>query len=240
VSGRIVVVALGGAAALAGLAIAIRPSLTTGFSPTYVVVTLVGVLALLQAVGAALARRRGERRRADLPEVERRRSFPQPGTAFDERLAALPRWPGRRADRQRRIVRDELREVAEETLVRYGGLAPTEATERIESGTWTEDPRAAWFLAPDAAIGVPLTERVRDALGVEYAFGRRARATVAELAAYTRTERSDGDGRTAVEPAGRRRTNGDRPTGGRGDRTGGPGEGRDERPGVGTSGGGRG
>lgn len=239
-NGRVVVVALGGAAALAGLAVAVRPSLTTGFSPTYVVVTLVGVLALLQAIGAALARRRGERRQADLPEVERRRAFPHPGAAFDERLAALPRWPGRRADRQRREIREELREVAVETLVRYGGLAPTEAAERIESGTWTEDPRAAWFLAPDAAIGIPLTERVRDALGVEYAFGRRARVTVAELTAYTRTRRSDGDERAEGERVDARPTGWSRPTAGRGDRLGGNGEGWDERRGGSTDGGGRG
>lgn len=186
-NGRTVVVVLGGAAVVAGLAVAVRPSLAAGVSPTYIVVTLVGILALLQTIRAALARHRGERRQAALPEVERRRPFPTPGSTFDERLAALPRWPGRRADRHRGAIRNELREVAAETLVRYGGLAPTEAAEQVEAGTWTDDPRAAWFLAPDAGRGVPLTERFRDALGTEYAFARRARITVATLAAYTET-----------------------------------------------------
>lgn len=183
-SGRVLLVALGAATAVAGLAVALRPSLATGISPTYIVVTLVGLLALAQAVGAGLARLRGERRQAVLPEVERRRPFPAPGGAFDERLASLPRWPGRTSDRQRMTVRSELRELAEETLVWYGGFTPEEATERIEAGTWTDDPRAAWVLAPGASRAVPLAARVRDALGAEYAFGRRARATVAALAAY--------------------------------------------------------
>lgn len=197
-SGRAVFVAVGAAAAVAGLAVVLRPSLAAGLAPTYLAVTLVGVLALVQAAGAALARLRGERRQADPPEVERRRVFPAPGAAFDETLASLPRRLGRSADRHRTAVRAELREVAEETLVRYGGLSPEEATERIETGTWTDDVRAVSFFAPESARGIPLTERVRDALGAEHAFARRARAVVGALTAYARTDRptsaSNGDG----------------------------------------------
>lgn len=183
-SGRVVFAVVGAAAAVAGLAVALRPSLAAGLSPTYVAVTLVGALALVQAAGAAMARFRGEQRQADLPEVERRRAFPSPGEEFDETLASLPRWGGRSADRHRVTVRNELREVTEETLVRYGGLTPEEATERIETGTWTEDVRAVSFFAPGTERGVPLTERVRDAFGTEHAFARRARAVVGALVAY--------------------------------------------------------
>jgi hypothetical protein len=189
VSGRVLFVAVGAAAAVAGLAVALRPSLAAGLSPTYVAVTLVGALALLQAGGAALERLRGERRQADPPEVERRRVFPTPGEEFDERLASLPRRAGRSADRHRAAVRTELREATEATLVRYGGLTPEEATDRVEEGTWTEDVRAVSFFAPEAARGIPLTERVRDALGAERAFARRARAVVGVLEAYARTGR---------------------------------------------------
>ncbi|MEF8843020.1 MAG: hypothetical protein V5A62_15580 [Haloarculaceae archaeon] len=188
-SGRVLFVAVGAAAAVAGLAVALEPSLAAGFSPTYVAVTLVGALALLQAAGAAMARLRGEQRQADLPEVERRRVFPSPGEEFDETLASLPRWAGRSSDRHRVAIRNELREMTEETLVRYGGLTPEEATDRIEAGTWTEDVRAASFFAPSAERGVPLTERVRDAFGTEHAFARRARAVVGALVAHSRTSR---------------------------------------------------
>lgn len=212
-SGRVLFVAVGAAAAVAGLAVALQPSLAAGVSLTYVAVTLVGVLALLQATGAALARLRGERRQADLPEVERRRVFPRPGGEFDETLASLPRRIGRAADRHRLSVRNELREVTEETLVRYGGLTPEEATERIETGTWTEDVRAASFFAPEAKGAIPLTERVRDAFGTERAFARRARAVVGVLEAYARTSRPasagtgdgpGGDGRPTADGDGRR------------------------------------
>lgn len=191
-SGRVVFVAVGVAAAVAGLAVAVRPSLAAGLSPTYLVVTLVGVFAVLQATGAAMARLRGERKQAEPPEVERRRVFPAPGTAFDESLASLPRRAGRAADRDRLSLRTELREVTEETLVRYGGLTPEEATERIEAGTWTEDVLAVSLFAPDAERGIPLTERVRSAFGTEQAFVRRSRAVVGALAAYAETGRTGG------------------------------------------------
>jgi len=207
VSGRVLFVAVGAAAAVAGLAVALEPSVAAGFSPTYVAVTLVGGFALLQAAGAALARFRGERRQADPPEVERRRAFPTPGAEFDERLASLPRRIGRSADRQRTALRTELREVTEETLVRYGGLTPEEAVERIETGTWTEDVRAVSFFAPGADGGIPLTERVRGVLGTERAFARRARAVVGALAAYSRASRPTGE---REPPGGDEATDGNR------------------------------
>ena len=191
-SGRVVFVAVGVAAAVAGLAVAVRPSLAAGLSTTYLLVTLVGAFAVLQAVGAAMARLRGERTQAEPPEVERRRVFPSPGTRFDESLASLPRRPGRAADRDRLSLRTELREVTEETLVRYGGLTPEEAAERIETGTWTEDVMAVSLFAPDARRGIPITERVRSAFGAEQAFVRRARAVVGALAAYAETSQSGG------------------------------------------------
>ena len=205
-SGRVVFVAVGVAAAVAGLAVAVRPSLAAGLSTTYLVVTLVGAFAVLQALGAAMARLRGERTQAEPTEVERRRVFPSPGTVFDESLASLPRRAGRAADRDRLSLRKELREVTEETLVRYGGLTPEEATERIEAGTWTEDVMAVSLFAPDAKRGIPITERVRSALGAEQAFVRRARAVVGALAAYAET------GRTGGVPAVEHGTNGARTT----------------------------
>jgi hypothetical protein len=200
VSGRVLFVAVGAAAAVGGLAVALRPSLAAGFSPRYVAVTLVGGLALLQATGAALARLRGDRRQAGPPEVERRRVFQTPGAEFDRSLASLPRRIRRGADRQRLSIRNELREATEETLVRYGGLTPEEANERIETGTWTEDVRAVSFLAPATERGVPLTERVRGAFGTERAFARRARAVVGVLATYSRTDRTAGDASTDGGP----------------------------------------
>ena len=174
-SGRVLFVAVGAAAAVAGLAVALRPSLAAGLSPTYVAVTLVGALALLQAGGAALERLRGERRQADPPEVERRRVFPTPGEEFDERLASLPRRAGRSADRHRAAVRTELREATEATLVRYGGLTPEEATDA---------------LGAERAFA----RRARAVVGVLEAYARTGRpASAADDGASTNRAATDGD-----------------------------------------------
>jgi hypothetical protein len=188
---RTVLVALGVAAAAAGLAVAVQPSLAGGLSPTSALVTLVALLGLVGALGAARSRLRGRRREAALPAVERRRSFPTPGEGFDRRLAELPEHAPRSADRERALVRSRLRETAVDVLGRYGGLSPEGAEAALESGTWTTNPEAVAFFAPDADRALSLVDRVRDALGAERTFTRRARAVVDALSTYA-TEGKEG------------------------------------------------
>jgi len=83
-----------------------------------------------------------------------------------------------RTDRQR--VRRRLTELAVATIAAREECTRAAASERVARGTWTDDPRAAAFLADDERA--PLDVRIEDWL-----FGppteRRARATVAEIAA---------------------------------------------------------
>lgn len=194
--------AVGAAAAAAGLLVVLRPSLAGGLAPTYVVVTAVGVLGLVQGVGVAYGRLRGERLAADLSAVERPRAFPTPGEAFDAGLRDLPRAASREADRERAVVRERLRTAAVAVLTRYEGYDREGAERALDRGTWTDDPRAAAFFAPETA-DTALTARIRDAVAAERAFVRRAGAVAAVLDARvtegrpTRVDRTAGDERPA-------------------------------------------
>lgn len=119
------------------------------------------------------------------------RSLPTPervgatrATAGEEIDAALERAAedGERGERARISVRREIRTVAVETLVDAADLDEDEAKRRLETGEWTDDPRAAAFLGSDVARP-PLRLRLRDWLSADPSFERRARATVDEIAA---------------------------------------------------------
>jgi hypothetical protein len=187
--------ALAAATAVAGLLVAVRPSLAGGLSPTYVVVTAVGVLGLVQAVGVGYSRLRGQRLAATPTRVERPRSFPTPGGEFDRGLGGLPRLTTREADRERAVVRERLRETALAVLTRYEGYDRAAAERALDRGTWTDDPEAAAFFAPDTAEEA-FTDRIRDAVAAERAFVRRAGAVTAVLDARVtegRPTRADRD-----------------------------------------------
>lgn len=192
----------GAATAAAGLLVALRPSLAGGLSPTYVVVTVVGVLGLVQAAGVTYSRLRGDRLAAELREVERPRSFPAPGDTFEQGLRRLPRAASREADRERAVVRERLREAAVAVLTRYEGYDREGAERALDRGTWTDDPRARAFFAPETA-DTALSARIRDAVAAERAFVRRAGAVAAVLDARvtegrpTRAE-TDHDGTVAT------------------------------------------
>jgi hypothetical protein len=80
-------------------------------------------------------------------------------------------------------------------LTRYEGYDRTAAERALDRGTWTDDPKAAAFFAPDTAEEA-LTDRIRDAVAAERAFVRRAGAVTAVLDARVtegRPTRADRD-----------------------------------------------
>lgn len=192
---RTVLAALGVATVAAGLAIVLQPSLAGDVAPTSVFVTMVGFLGLLQAATAARSRLQNRRREATFSVVERPRTFPTPGEEFDRRLADLPTLPPRSADRERALLRERLRTAAVGVLARYGGFSAERAETALEEGTWTADPDAVAFFAPDADPALSLTDRVRDALAAERVFIRRACAAVDALDRYA----ADPDSEAAVD-----------------------------------------
>lgn len=85
--------------------------------------------------------------------------------------------------RHRRDAFQSLRDAAATVLVTRDGCERSEALRRLDEGTWTDDPRAAWFLGSSEVLEPPLSIRIRDwANGERYQRG--VRATTAAIEAY--------------------------------------------------------
>jgi hypothetical protein len=196
--------AAGAAAVIAGVAVVLDPSLASAFGPTpdRLLVVALAALALLQGLAAAASRIGGDGRAADLPAVEQRFRATVPGDAFEDRLAALPEHSVSRRDEERAAIRERLEGLAVSVLVDRG-LDEAAARRHLEAGTWTTDDAAAIFFMPAADRGLSLERRVRDALGPDVAFVRRARRTVAAITAHAEGEvPPPGDAATAGGDAG--------------------------------------
>ncbi|MFB6162455.1 MAG: hypothetical protein ABEJ86_03315 [Halococcoides sp.] len=127
--------------------------------------------------GTGTRRIRGRSRR---PDDDQAQPEAIPGSEIETALDRLRERDGAvpvQTERQR--IRRRLTEAAIDTVSEAEGISHQAAADRVAAGTWTDDPRAAAFLGDDRA---PLWVRIRDWL-----FGppteRRARATVAEIAA---------------------------------------------------------
>jgi hypothetical protein len=101
-----------------------------------------------------------------------------PGAAFDRELAAIP-GHSQRGAADRDAVRERLRELAVAHLVRETGASTAAAHDRLDAGTWTDDPvAAALFTGADPSV----RSQVRVLLGGRSAFHRRVDRVVAVLA----------------------------------------------------------
>lgn len=85
---------------------------------------------------------------------ERTPSTPTPGDELEQllnRWSLLPIPPARR-----NRIRNQLQRAAVQTVVRTTGCSATAATERLEQGTWTDDPVAVAFVQsrPDQSRSV--------------------------------------------------------------------------------------
>ncbi|ELY71407.1 hypothetical protein C489_00526 [Natrinema versiforme JCM 10478] len=86
-----------------------------------------------------------------------------------------------RTNESARDVRRRLVEGAVRVVVTKRGLAADAAREAVRSGTWTDDPVAAAFLADGGRQ--PLGERLRAAVDPGAAYQRRVRRTLAAIEA---------------------------------------------------------
>ncbi len=89
----------------------------------------------------------------------------------------------------RQRVRDRLGRLATEVLRDTEGYGPETAADRLESGAWTDRPRARRLLGRDVPR-LPLSVRLRDWASGE-GFRRRAAATAEELATFAGVETPD-------------------------------------------------
>ncbi|WP_276254147.1 DUF58 domain-containing protein [Halomontanus rarus] len=155
-------------------------------------VIFVGVVALLIALNT-LTRRHGVRERGTTPDPEHRYRVPIPGAELTE---AVDQFRSRRGDlfAPSNRIQDGLREAAIAALTRFQGLTPSTANERIEDGSWTDDPYAAAFLSPTIDPPErPLRERLTDRFVRDVSFRDSVRRTAAAVAAvgYTGLEADD-------------------------------------------------
>ena len=77
-------------------------------------------------------------------------------------------------------ARSRIRETAVSVIANAHNCSNGEANQRLNDGSWTDDPRAAAFFAKPGVSTVPLRARIRDWASGE-SFERQARYAVAEL-----------------------------------------------------------
>lgn len=175
-------VTLGTIAALVGGVSIIYPIIlsSTGFSLPSMFVTIIGVLALIEALRAGYSRYTYSSNAPDLPEPEFCKIASVPGSDFDDRLVDVTRQARVGSVRNRNKIRDRLTETAVEVLVRYDGNTHDRARERLKTGSWTDDRAAAAFFAPAGEFQPSTTEWIRQLMNGDNTFRRQAhRATVA-------------------------------------------------------------
>lgn len=148
---------------LALFAVAVAELFAPGVFPlpaSETVLTLFGALFVLYAYAAYRSRRRANPEFAETPDVELRETTSVPGTELDETLEGFPG-----ADQVYAgifsSVRNALREVAVAVLVRIDGDDEDRARERVESGTWTDDPYASAFLRDGGRPVQSIRDRLR-------------------------------------------------------------------------------
>ncbi|WP_066413804.1 DUF7269 family protein [Halorubrum aethiopicum] len=202
--------AVGIAAVVAGFLVAVDRGLAGALDLSFVVVTLIGILGVLQGVRYASARRGRERRSTDLGEPERRERAAVPGSDFDAAVSRAASARRRRGRTARDDVRSRVREAAVRAVARRRNCSRERAAELVDDGTWTDDRTAAAFLSRSTAY--PVRDQVRGSLpgrstfriGTTAAVDALERTSV-EIDGAEAPEALDGDGhpRTTVEEGSR-------------------------------------
>lgn len=168
-----------------GLAVGLVSSLERTVDSTYLLVIVMGAVAVVLATALLVASRDSVRVRR-LPDVERPTPAPAPGEPLEERLASwrtsLPVVG--RADRQ--AVRERLRGAAIRAVAAEEGVTDDEAARAVLAGDWTSDPVAAAFLSGEPDSGTALRALANGVPPVRY----RARRTIEAIA--ERRDRSRG------------------------------------------------
>lgn len=173
---------------LFGLAVIVQRGIAGLLDLDYVIVTLIGVLAIVQGIKYANEARKATFRYRETPDVESRESMPAPGDDIDDLIGDLRGLSRIRIER-RREFHTRLIRVAKTTLLARGDYGSEgEAETAIADGTWTDDPVAAWFLGEQTSP--PPIVRLRGLLGRDAEFQYASHRTIDAIAAA-----QDGAGR---------------------------------------------
>ncbi|MDY6817667.1 MAG: hypothetical protein SVG88_03315 [Halobacteriales archaeon] len=202
------IILIGLAAAVLGFAVLFRPELASMFGISRPFVILIGAIAAILGFRSIQLRRYTERDQAEPADPETPHELPVPGDDFDETVATLAarrtgRWHGGDFDR----IRSRLREVAIAVIRERERCSRTEAAERIDAGTWTDDPAARYFLGGPNVDRPPLSVRIRSFLGKDAGFQFYANRTADEITSLSPwapdvgpTPEEDGDGASGDRP----------------------------------------
>jgi hypothetical protein len=147
-----------------GVLMVVQPGLAAAIGTGYVAVTIVGVLALVQGIRVARARKAAELRAAETPDVETVETMPTPGDDFDQEVAGLRTGPRRTLIRKRAELQETLEATAVRVVADRENCSREAARERVAAGTWTDDLHGASFLGGDDAPSPPLFDRLRIAV----------------------------------------------------------------------------
>lgn len=142
----------------------------------YLLVGVFGVMGFAVVLGTVSVRSVRGIDQATPPSPEGIPTGPRPGESLDRLLERGPTLRERLFTDHREEVREQLRETAVRTLMRTSNCTRAAALERIEQGTWTDDPEAAAYLGADGGTSRRWSDAVA-ALRGESGFQRRARRT---------------------------------------------------------------
>lgn len=150
------------------------------FSLDRILVSVIGALALIQALRVIQTRRHGELDEAETPDPELPIATPSPG---EELESVLKQFLGtRRISYHRTRIREGLQSAAVAVLTQYGAYSEAEAEVAVAAGTWTDDVYAAAFLGDKNTPTPTLRARLRDVVRRESSVQRGVRHTIDEIA----------------------------------------------------------
>jgi hypothetical protein len=197
--GNSILTLVGLVAVALGVLMVIQPGLAAAIGTDYTAVTIVALLALVQGIRVARSRKATELRAAETPDVETVETVPTPGDDFDREVAELRSGPRRTLIRKRANLRESLEAAAVTAVADRENCSPEAARERIEAGTWTDDPHAASFLGGAEAPSPPLFARVRIAASGQSSRQFRIRRTADAIARVAGVADESGEGGTDGE-----------------------------------------
>ena len=161
------------------------------FSLDRILVSIVGILALVQALRVIQTRRHSELDEAVTPDPELPIATPAPGEDLETVLEGF--LDTRRTLYHQNRVRDGLRSAAAVVLIQYGAYSESDAEAALEAGTWTDDRFAAAFLGGEKAPTLPVRDRLQRWIRRASPLQRNVRHTVDAIAVEAGLEPLSGE-----------------------------------------------
>jgi hypothetical protein len=172
---RRLLVSLGIAIAVAGIAMVVDPEIAAIVSADQVAVVVVGVLILIQGVRVVRARRKTTITEAETSDPESAMVLPTPGDDFDEGLAPYRRASARQPNNRGRLYK-RLEQAAITAISWRRDCSRDEAIQQLRDGSWTEDRSAAAFFGGEHEMAsMSFGDWLRSLVSPETRFYRQAR-----------------------------------------------------------------